>query len=103
MPRYTRKKGTCELCGRTSGLNKHHLNPYHKRERRKLRNKKLKTEEVAWFCIDCSRQIHAIIPRKTLAKYYNTVAKLKEHSQIKEYIKWVRKKKIQNLHPSMKR
>lgn len=94
--RYTHKKGTCELCGRTASLEKHHLKP-------KQKNKStLKRDDVAWFCIDCARQVHALFTRRELTTKYYTVELLKANRKVQEYIRWVRKRKIKGLHPSMK-
>ena len=87
---YSAKKGTCELCGRTACLFKHHLKPK-------------RSEETCWLCIDCHHQIHAFFSTKQLRNRYYTLDSLKNNTLVNNYIKWVRKRKIMGLHPSMKR
>jgi 5-methylcytosine-specific restriction protein A len=41
-----------------------------------------------------TRQIHALFSNKELKLLYNSIDKLKEHEQIKKFIKWIRKKPI---------
>ncbi len=73
----------CELCDRDVEIRtKHHLIP-----------KQKKTDgKYAWFCIPCSKQVHALFTNKELKKYYNTVSKLKAHPKVQKWIEWVRKK-----------
>jgi len=96
----THKKGTCELCGRTGHLHKHHLDP---KKKKKVIKHPLHRDDTAWFDIDCSRMVHALISRSQMSKTYNTVEKLRQHPKIKEYIKWIRRKPIMGLHPKLKR
>ena len=41
---------------------------------------------------DCHKQIHKLISEKELGKNYNTVQKLKNHPEVKKYIKWIKKR-----------
>ena len=83
-------KGTCELCNRISILEKHHLKPK-------------KSDETSLMCVDCARQVHALFTRTELRQKYNTIAKLKTSPKIQKYLKWIKKRPIMNLHPSMKK
>ena len=80
----------CELCGRLSKLERHHFKPK-------------KSDEVAHFCQDCARQVHALFTRTELRQKYNTIEKLKKHPKIKKYLGWISKRPIMGLHPAMKR
>lgn len=96
--KYSHKKGTCELCGRTASLHKHHLRPKARKPKKNLSRK-----SVAWFCEDCSAQVHTLFSRKELTRRYFTVDLLKENMAVQKYIDWVRRKKIVGLHPAMRR
>lgn len=96
--KYTHKRGTCELCGRTDSLRRHHLKPKAKKSK-----KSLIRDDIAWLCVDCTNQVHALFTRRELTKYYFNINLLKAAPAVRKYISWVRKRKIIGLHPSMKR
>ena len=91
------KKGQCKLCDRTAFLTKHHLLPRGEKSKNNL-----KRDDIAWLCIDCSRQIHAFFTRDELTKKYYTIDLLLTNNRVKEYVAWIRTRKIKHLHPSMK-
>ncbi len=75
----------CPLCGslmiRGASLDKHHLIP---------KSRKGKGAELVHMV--CHRKIHSVFDESVLARDYNTWEILREHQEIKKYIKWVRKK-----------
>ena len=78
----------CELCTRVVGeRTKHHLIP---------QSKGGKKGDVAWICLQCSRQIHCIHPNSVL-KNLNTIEKLKSDTKIKSYLDWVKNKPVQTF------
>jgi hypothetical protein len=75
---------TCPLCKCTliSGpsVDKHHLIP-------KSRGGET-TEPVH---VVCHRKIHSTFSEADLSQYYYTWSRLREHSEIKKFVKWVKK------------
>lgn len=75
----------CPLCGREmitgKSLNEHHLIP-----------KKYKGDEKVFMHKICHQKIHSVFTEKELFEYYNTFERLKEHIEIRKFIKWVQKK-----------
>jgi len=85
----------CELCGRENVLTFHHLIPVtlHKNKWFKKNFTRDEMREGINICKnDCHKQIHKLIPEKEMGKYYNTLSKLLNHSKVKKYIKWIKKK-----------
>ena len=76
---------TCPLCERalTHPYNRHHLTPLSKGGRG--------TKTILLHKI-CHDKIHAVFTEMELKRHYNTIEKLKEHDEIANFIKWVRKK-----------
>ena len=78
----------CELCDRIIPWNlesKHHLVP---RELGGKGGPSIVLHNV------CHSQIHALISNKELKLIYNSIDRLKEHEQIKKFIKWIKRKPI---------
>ena len=75
----------CPLCGRELGdknnWNEHHLKP-----------KSLGGKEVIALHYICHSKIHSVFTERELHNYYHTIKRLKEHPEIKKFIKWVSKK-----------
>lgn len=74
----------CPLCERAippAQRDEHHLVPRLKKGR----------ETQALHRI-CHRQIHALFTEAELAQRYSTVQALLEHSEVKRFVDWVRKK-----------
>lgn len=87
------KPEKCELCGSTEDyLNFHHLIPrtLHSVKRfEKLYDKNYMKHHGIWICkAHCHKQIHVFIEEKEMGNHYNTLQKLKEHSEVKKYIEW---------------
>jgi hypothetical protein len=76
----------CALCGRKIPekhlTERHHPVPVAKGG---------KSAEVV--CIDCGDQIHQLFSNNELRDRYNTMDKLKAHSDVQKWIRWVRKQK----------
>jgi len=77
--------GQCPICDRDmwkgSTIDKHHMVP-------KSRGGK----ETEYLHKICHRKIHSIWTEKELEKEFNNAEKIKEHEEMKKFIKWVRKK-----------
>lgn len=77
----------CELCGReiVDGYeSNHHLIP---------KANGGSHEPTAVLHSVCHKQIHALFTNKELC-VYNTISKLKDHRDVRRFIKWVGKKPI---------
>jgi hypothetical protein len=86
----------CELCEREHLLTFHHLIPksQHKNKWFKKNFTKEQMNEGINICKDdCHKQIHKLISEKELGKNYNTVQKLKNHKEVKKYLKWLKERK----------
>ena len=76
----------CGLCHRELGellVEEHHLTPKMKKGKDTVHIHKI-----------CHRKIHATFDEKSLATYYNTFDRLREHEEIKKFIKWISKKPL---------
>lgn len=76
----------CPLCERDIPEGKessHHLVP-----------KTFKGKETIDLHKVCHDQIHALFSERELLNYYNTIERLKEHTDMNKFIRWVRKKPI---------
>lgn len=74
----------CPICERDTPqeyVEKHHTVP-----------KSKKGKETEQVCCNCGDMIHQLIPLNELKKKYNTIALLKSHSGIQQWIKWISKK-----------
>lgn len=88
-------KDKCSLCKRiyysnegrfpVSGPTKHHLIP-----KQKYRGR-WKDAKYEWICNTCHKQINKIFTNNEL-KQLNTIEKLRNHPNVKKYIKWIYKK-----------
>ncbi|MFE4811613.1 HNH endonuclease [Peribacillus simplex] len=79
-------KGSCELCDRDGiELTIHHLTP------RELGGSHL---PIAYLCISCHKQIHALYSNRELANRLNTVLLLKDDEELKKYLKWIKKQPV---------
>lgn len=79
--------GTCEICSRSlikaKFIDQHHLIP-------KAKNGKY-TDKITIHRI-CHEKIHSIWSESELASYYNTPKRIKEHSDMQTFIKWIKTK-----------
>lgn len=77
----------CCICERELGtirVEEHHLIP-----------KTFKgTDKVALHKM-CHQKIHATFSERELLNYYHTAERLKEHSEIQKFVKWISKKPIE--------
>jgi len=79
----------CELCGREipNGYeSEHHLVP---------KSRGGNHSETAIFHEVCHKQIHALFNEHELAVLYNTVSKLRNHRDVKRFVKWVSKRPVE--------
>jgi hypothetical protein len=85
---------TCEMCGRESVCNEHHLIP--KKNHRKKKFKKMFTKDEMNKTIeicksDCHKAIHVTIPDEgVLGIKYNTLEAILLHPEIEKFVAWVK-------------
>ena len=87
------KAQRCELCHRERKCTFHHLIPKftHKKKWCKKQFTDTERQKGAWVCRDCHDAIHKFIDHKDLAREWNSIAKLKQHPQLKPFVAWVQK------------
>ena len=86
----------CELCKRRGILKvtQHHLIP---------REEGGRNMAVAWLCLDCHRQIHALYTNRELGMRLNTIEALERDEKVSKYLKYIRKqppKKVTSIKKS---
>ena len=78
---------TCLLCDRhLVQLTVHHLIP-----RQTVKRKQAKSGATILICSACHRQIHLLYTNLELARYLNTLEKLKSEPKMKKFLKWIAK------------
>ena len=88
----------CELCGRElviTPLTRHHLVPQtrHKNKKNKRDFDRVEVKQrIAMLCKPCHKQIHVLISEKEMEREYNTVLKLKAHTEVKKFVEWISSK-----------
>lgn len=78
------EKNKCPLCNRELGdinIDEHHLTP-----------KTFGGKETESLHRICHQKIHSCISERELLNYYHTWERLKSHSEIEKFIKWVKNK-----------
>jgi len=88
---------TCELCGNVETYNFHHFIPrtLHKNKWFKKRFTKEQLHEGVDVCKVCHKTLHELIPdEKEMGRDYNTLGKLKDHPQVRKYLKWKRARTV---------
>ncbi len=82
--------GPCPLCGRDMvegvSVDRHHLVP---------RSEGGKFTKPELCHVVCHRKIHSTFSEPELNTYYHTWSRLKQHEQIRRFIKWVAKKDVE--------
>ena len=76
----------CPLCDRPLGdinIDEHHLIP-----------KTFKGRDTETIHKICHSKIHSVFSERELLNYYHTWSRIREHSEIEKFIKWVRSKPI---------
>lgn len=84
----------CPLCDRELGevnISRHHLIP-------KLKGGKMRDAEAIHEV--CHRKIHSVFTECELKNFYHTWDRLKEHSEISTFVKWVQKRPIDYIDSS---
>lgn len=86
----------CELCGRTDiELTRHHLIPQSRHNKARTKKEFSRQEmksQVAMLCQACHNQVHEVFSNNELSMHYNTVEKIREHSEMEKFINWVKKR-----------
>jgi len=78
------EENLCPLCNRSLGdvnVDEHHLVPRTFKGKEKEKIHKI-----------CHRYIHAVLTEREMLNFYHTWERLREHSEIEKFIKWVAKK-----------
>lgn len=75
--------GECYICGKLSGLTKHHVKPWNKLNA----SKKHRTGQVRWICLTCHRQLHGLTAKKEnrIHEFYLN-QKRKDGRTVKEFL-----------------
>jgi hypothetical protein len=84
----------CQLCEREwIPLTYHHLIPRstHAKVLKKGWHDELDLNRVAWLCAACHKFVHRVEPNEELARYWNTVERLRERDDVQKFVAWVRK------------
>ncbi|MHC2068489.1 hypothetical protein ACYFX5_13575 [Bremerella sp. T1] len=87
----------CELCG-GEAFNEHHLIPRHCHRKSWFKNRFSKElmQQTIDVCKMCHQMIHHLVPdEKELGRSYNTIELLAAHPEIRNYLKW-KKKRVRN-------
>ena len=74
----------CPICDRVLGevnVDEHHLLP-----------KTFKGKDKYPIHKICHRKLHSVLTEREMANYYHTWERLREHSEIAKFVKWVSKK-----------
>jgi hypothetical protein len=73
----------CPICQRPFGAKteEHHLIP-----------KTRKGKELVTLHPVCHRKLHSAITEKEMEKYYHTIPRLLEHTEVQKFIVWVKNK-----------
>ena len=64
-------------------VDEHHLVP-----------KTFKGKETVTLHRICHRKIHSVFQERELLKYYNTIERIREHTEIQKFAAWVAKKPL---------
>ena len=79
--------GICQLCGRhvpESLMGEHHLLP---------RSHGGSAEHEVKLCSMCHSFLHATFTNRTLAESFNTLKALRQDSEVRSFVSWVRTQK----------
>jgi hypothetical protein len=80
-------EGNCPICGRPLGdvlLEEHHLIP-----------RTFKGRDTITIHKMCHQKIHATFAERELQQYYHTPERIREHSVMETFIKWISKKPLE--------
>jgi hypothetical protein len=87
----------CELCESEEAYDFHHLIPRtnHSNKWFKKRYTRMEMAQGLEVCKDCHNSVHDLIPsEKEMGRHFNTLAKLKSHPKVREYLRWKKKRSI---------
>lgn len=85
------KCALCEIEYDDNQINFHHLIPksFHSNKRiQKLYSKDFLNKNGVYLCISCHNKLHSCIDEKDLAFEFNTIEKIKEIEDIKNWVNW---------------
>ena len=86
---------TCALCEReVKKTTVHHLTPKQK-DRRRTRDKLADDDYTIELCRACHKQIHSLFTNNELKRDHNTLEKLKANEDVKKFVQWVRKRRVE--------
>ena len=79
----------CGLCERAvQHTSRHHLVP---------REEGGRHGEIVELCQPCHSSVHRFLSNRELAQQYNTVAALRAANELREYLAWVRKSRVERI------
>ena len=85
----------CELCGRMTGLTRHHLIPKRVHRSESIRakfSKEVLNQRIAKLCKACHRHVHRTLKERELAVQFHSVELLREHPDIQAFVDWLKDK-----------
>ena len=85
----------CELCGRMTGLTRHHLIPKRVHRSESIRakfSKEVLDQRIAKLCKACHRHVHRTLKERELAVQFHSVELLREHPDIQAFVDWLKDK-----------
>ena len=84
------KPESCQVCGSSEPLERHHLVPQLKCKKR-LKDAKDDPSNHVYVCPTCHRTIHAFFDERELRYSYNTLEALLGNEKFSKYVEWRRK------------
>lgn len=79
----------CGLCERTvQHTSRHHLVP---------REEGGRYGDTVNLCQPCHSSVHRFLSNRELARQYSTVAALREAAELREYLAWIRKSRVERI------
>ena len=90
------RSGVCTSCRRETALTFHHLIPrkMHRRRFFQKRYKKAQLQQGVYLCRLCHDGVHRRFDEMTLAKCFNTPAKLFAEPSLTKHFQWVGRQKV---------
>lgn len=83
----------CELCGRpVKRLTRHHLIPRTRHNNRRTKREfggHERHQRIAWLCRPCHDHVHNVFDEKELERHFNTIASLRERTEIARFVEWI--------------
>lgn len=83
--------GACVICQREETLTRHHLIPRtrHANKRNKREFARAVVKVTVGMCRPCHSQLHALLTEKELEREWNTLEKLRRHTELMKFAAWI--------------